>query len=340
MMAVASLVLGSDAKITDPSLQEFLKAAAGTDQQSLALAELVLRIAQAGIPLSRRLAQGRLPGDPAARIGENSSGDAQKALDLGAHQHFLALFRDLPVAKVLSEEADAVVELDPDGLFDIAMDPIDGSGSIGIGAPLGALFCIFPRGESFLRPGRQAIAAAYLSFGHSVDFGFSLGDGVSIATLDPVSGQFHVGIPRAVLAPDSATIAFNASNQRHWPVGLQRYVADLLHGAEGPRARDFNMRWIAAAVGDLNRILHKGGVFFYPADRRPGYENGVLRLCYEASPIAFLIEQAGGAATDGAIPILDMIPDHPHQRVPLYFGARAEVATLGDYLSQTGHQEP
>ncbi|PWL33424.1 class 1 fructose-bisphosphatase [Marivita sp. XM-24bin2] len=332
-MASAPLKLAHDGEITAPTLAAHLGAWASNDTDRRHLAALLTRIAEASVPLAARLAQGHLTGDPTDVIGTNESGDKQKALDIGAHGHFIAALRDLCVARVLSEEAEGVELIDPEGRFDIAMDPIDGSGSIGIGAPLGALFCVFPAGNSFLRPGREIIAACYVSFGHSVDFGFSTGEGVAIATLDPVTGFFHVDATGVELKPETATVAFNASNQRRWTPGLRQYVDDLLLGVEGPRGRDFNMRWIAAAVGDLHRILRRGGLFLYPGDSRSGYEDGFLRLAYEAFPIAYLIEQAGGAATDGHNAILDLTPAHLHDRVPLIFGSRAEAATLLTYLS-------
>ncbi|ETX30828.1 class 1 fructose-bisphosphatase [Roseivivax isoporae] len=335
----APLRLSRDGAITAPTLAHHLEQRAGDAPQRVALAALVAALAQGSIPLAGRLAQGHLTGDPTAVVGTNDSGDRQKALDMAAHDHFVALLRGLSVARVLSEEAETVIDLDPEGLFDVAMDPIDGSGSIGIGAPLGALFAIFPAGGSFLRSGREMIGAAYVSFGHSVDFGFSMGDGVSIATLDPVTGIFHVDSVDVRVTDETSTVAFNASNRKRWLPGLQSYVLDLLEGADGPRGRDFNMRWIAAAVGDLHRILRRGGLFMYPADTRPGYGGGFLRLAYEAFPIAYLVEQAGGAASDGRRPILDRIPAHPHDRVPLVFGSRAEVAVVADYLSDPEHQE-
>lgn len=334
-MAPSRLILDTDGPVRGAALDDFLSESAGTDPHLQALAALVAGIAQACVPIAGRLAAGLLPGDPSAVVGMNTSGDRQKALDMAAHAHLLDALRGLSVARVLSEEADEVITLNPDGRFDVAMDPIDGSGSIGIGAPLGALFCVFPAGDSFLRPGREIIAACYVSFGHSVDLGFSIGSGVTIATLDPDSGRFHVDAEAVSVSPQATTIAFNVSNLRRWPCGLRSYVHDLLEGKDGPRGRDFNMRWIAAAVGDLHRILRRGGVFLYPADTRPGYEGGFLRLAYEAFPVAYLIEQAGGAATDGTTPILDLSPAHLHARVPLIFGASAEVAVLQDYLSRT-----
>lgn len=334
-MTDAQLKLASDGAITAPTLAAHLEGWAGDDAERQHLAALLTRLAEASVPLAVRLAQGGLPGDPTEVVGTNDSGDKQKALDMAAHDHFIAALRGMSVARVLSEEAEDVERIDPEGRFDIAMDPIDGSGSIGIGASLGALFCVFPAGDSFLRPGREIIAACYVSFGHSVDFGFSTGEGIAIATLDPVTGTFHVDTTGVSLKPETSTVAFNASNRRRWAPGMRRYVDDLLLGDEGPRGRDFNMRWIAAAVADLHRILRRGGLFLYPGDSRPGFEAGFLRLAYEAFPIAYLIEQAGGAATDGRNAILDLTPAHLHDRVPLIFGSRGEVAVLSDYLSRS-----
>lgn len=334
-MTRSRLTLDADGPIRATRLDAHLADAAGSDSERQALAALIAGIAAACVPIVKRLAAGLLPGDPSALVGTNESGDRQKALDVAAHLHLLDAMRHLSVAQVLSEEAEDVAMLDPDGRFDVAMDPIDGSGSIGIGAPLGAFFAVFPAGDSFLRSGRDVIAALYLSFGHSVDLGYSMGDGVTIATLNPETGAFHIDETGVTIRPRTRTIAYNVSNMRRWVPGLRAYVEDLLAGEDGPRGADFNMRWVAAAVADLHRILRRGGVFLYPGDTREGYEDGYLRLAYEAFPIAFLMEQAGGAATDGTTPILDLTPAHLHDRVPLIFGSASEVATVQDYLSRT-----
>lgn len=322
------LRLPMDGAATGPLLAEALDGATA--------GHILTAIADAIPPLAARLAAGRLHGDPEAIVGINDSGDKQKALDLAAHDHMLAALRQAGVRRVLSEEAEAVIDLNDSGEFDVAIDPIDGSGSIGIGAPLGLLFSVLPADEdSFLRPGRTAVAAGYGSFGHSVDFGFSTGQGVHVATHDAGAG-FRIAREGLRLKPAASTIAYNASNERHWAPGLQDWARDLRLGADGPRGRDFNMRWLAAAVGELHRILLKGGLFIYPDDARPGYAQGRLRLSYEAVPIAFLIEQAGGQATDGRRPILDLVPDSLHQMTPLIFGASDEVATIHSYLGSKG----
>lgn len=290
-------------------------------------------IAEAAGPLAEQLAAGCLLGDPNAVVGVNESGDKQKALDLAAHEHMLDALASAGVARVLSEEAETVADLSADGRWDVAIDPIDGSQSIGTGAPLGTLFAVYEASDDgFLRSGRAVIAAGYVVFGHSVDLGFSLGDGVTIATLDRTVGAFRIVREDVRISPATTSIAYNASNERHWPKGLRDYARDLRSGKDGPRDKNFNMRWLAAAVGELHRILLQGGTFLYPADRRPGYENGRLRLVYEAFPIAFLVEQASGVATDGRRSILDFIPTELHQRTPLVFGAATEVETIGRYL--------
>jgi fructose-1,6-bisphosphatase I len=317
----------------DRPLDAWLDARATTED--VALVDVLRRIVHAVPPLAIRLSIGRVGGDPARVIGRNSAGDDQKALDFAAHEHFIAALDGSSLAAILSEEADEIVPGVPDGRFALAMDPVDGSGSIGIGAPLGALFAVFPAaggGAEFRLAGRHAVAAAYVSFGHSIDIGLTMGDGVCLATLDPRDGRFHVTDENLCLPPATDMIAMNASNERHWPEALQLYAAELRAGCAGPRGRDANMRWLAAAVGELHRILLKGGVFLYPADQRPGYAEGRLRLLYEAVPIALMVEAAGGAATDGLRPILDIEPVDPHQNVPLVFGAREEVAHIRNRL--------
>ncbi|WP_370453581.1 class 1 fructose-bisphosphatase [Paracoccus sp. JM45] len=320
------LHLPNDSEATGPLLTDMLS----TD----GVQGVVLAIAQALPPLAQRLAAGRLHGDPAAIVGTNDSGDKQKALDVAAHDHMIAVLRDAGVRQVLSEEAEQIIALNADGAFDVAIDPIDGSGSIGIGAPLGMLFSVLPADDKgFLRKGRDAVAAGYASFGHSVDFGWSVGQGVHVATFDADVDAFRVARQNLTLPAKASVFAYNASNERHWSPDLQRWVSDLRAGADGPHGRNVNMRWLAAAVGDMHRILMQGGVFLYPADKRRGYENGRLRLIYECIPMAYLVEQAGGRATNGKIDILDVEPNELHQMCALYFGASAEIDLIHSYFT-------
>lgn len=331
------LILPTDSELGQPTLDDYLATWANGNSKRTTLASLIDAIAQASGPIADRLALGKLTGDPSSIVGTNDSGDRQKALDVAAHEYMLDALAGADVRKILSEEARDVIDLNATGTFNVAIDPIDGSGSIGIGAPLGLLFAVLPGSENFQCSGRDVIAAGYVSFGHSIEFVFSTGTGVNVATYDRRAAAFRVVQTRLSLPDTAPTLAYNASNLRFWPDTLQCYIRDCLEGPDGPIGRTFNMRWLASAVGDLHRIMNRGGLFLYPADSRSGYEKGQLRLPYEAFPIAYLIEQAGGTATDGATPILDRIVGELHEPTPLIFGSRNEVATLLSYLNRTTH---
>ncbi|TYC61911.1 class 1 fructose-bisphosphatase [Rhodobacterales bacterium] len=315
---------------------ETLKAFFARQPEAADAAAVIEAIADATSVLADRLAAGSLPGDPGEVVGTNESGDRQKALDVGAHLHMVEILRHVEVRQLLSEEAEEVIHLNPDGKLDVAMDPIDGSGSIGTGAPLGTLFSILPAApEGFLRTGRSVVAAGYVSFGHSTDLGFSLGNGLHLAVFDRGIGEFRMLRENHQVRAKARTLAFNASNARHWPDPVRRFSADVLAGEEGHLGENYNMRWLASAVGEFHRILLQGGLFFYPGDNRPGFEKGRLRLIYEAVPIAFLIEQGGGKATDGLTPILDLLPESLHENVPLIFGSPENVDMFISYCANT-----
>lgn len=317
------------------SVDEYLILWAGSDPSRRAVAALIQAILEGACVLAGRIGTGSLEGDPARLVGANTDGDAQKAIDVASHELFVELLERAGAAQVLSEEADAPVVFKPAGLG-VAIDPIDGSGNIGLGAPVGTIFSIIPfkEGEDpFLMPGKCQAAAGYVLFGSTVDLGFSVGEGVVQATMHPQTGEFVVVRDHVRIAAETSELAFNASLQRHLHPGLASYVRDCLDGKDGVRGRDFNMRWLGSAVGDIHRILLRGGVFFYAADSRAGYENGRLRLQYEANPIAFLMQQAGGTATDGLSPILEKLPAANHCRTPLVFGSTEEVALIARYLT-------
>ncbi|GAB2208595.1 class 1 fructose-bisphosphatase [Roseibium sp. ROS1] len=324
------LRLPNDTDVNAETLQAYLARQHGASDT----AAVLQAIADATGVLADRLAAGRLPGDPGEVVGTNESGDKQKALDVGAHLHMVEVLRAAGVRQLLSEEAEEIILLNPEGTLDVAIDPIDGSGSIGTGAPLGTLFSILPASDQgFLCTGRSVIAAGYVSFGHSTDLGFSLGNGLHLAVFDRAAGVFRMLRENHQVPAKSRTLAFNASNARHWPDAVRRFSDDVLKGKEGRLGENYNMRWLASAVGEFHRILLQGGLFFYPGDRRPGYENGRLRLVYEAVPIAFLIEQGGGKATDGQTPILDLMPESLHQNIPLIFGSPENVDMFITYCT-------
>lgn len=326
---------GDDHKREHKPVESYLSDWAAGDTGRQSIAELLEAILRGAMILSKRIAAGRLPGDPGRLVGENTDGDRQKSIDVGSHRLFVNLLIAAGAAQVLSEEAEQPVMGHAGGKYAVAIDPLDGSGNVGLGAPLGTLFSILPHRagtDPFLQPGREQVAAGYLSYGNSVDLGFSVGEGLVSATMDPESGRFLIVAEKVTLPRETAELAFNASVYRHLRSGMKTYVDDCLQGKAGPRGRDFNMRWLGAAVGDLHRILQKGGLFFYVDDRRAGYEQGRLRHVYEANPIAFLCASAGGKASDGRQPILEKLPQAYHGRTSLIFGSAEEVDTVCGYV--------
>ena len=320
------------------SLADWLvDATAAGDVTGRALAETVAVLAAAAARISHLVARGPLAGAQGAATGkENPDGDAQLALDLAANEIVLDELRQAPVAYFASEEEDAILTLEAAAPVSVAVDPLDGSSNVDVNVSIGTIFSIFASAAegataSFFRPGREQLAAGYFVYGPHCDLVLSLGDGVALFVLDPEDGAFHLARSGIAIPPQTSEFAINASNQRHWLPPVQTFVEDCLEGAEGPRGKNFNMRWVASLVAETHRIFSRGGVFLYPADRRPGYEKGRLRLVYEAAPIAFLTEQAGGAATDGVEPILDKVPDELHQRTPLVFGSAEKVRRIAGY---------
>jgi fructose-1,6-bisphosphatase I len=234
---------------------------------------------------------------------------------------------------------DAPLPLNPDTPINVALDPLDGSSNIETNASIGTIFSLFPAptGSSaseptaFLRAGREQLAAGYVIYGPQTVLALTLGAGTDLFTLDPARGQFVRTRANVCVPPQAREFAINASNYRHWDIPIQTWFNDCLAGADGPRAENFNMRWIASMVAEAHRILVRGGVYLYPGDARQGYRNGRLRLIYEANPIAFLMEQADGKGSTGRERILDRVPRLLHERVPLIFGAREEVECIERY---------
>ena len=227
------------------------------------------------------------------------------------------------------------VELDPHAPLIVALDPLDGSSNIETNVSIGTIFSLLPtppgggaEPAAFLRRGHDQVAAGYVLYGPQTALVLTVGAGTDIFTLDPASGAFVLTNPQVQVPPVSDEFAVNASNARHWSGEVRRWFDDCIAGAEGPRGRNFNMRWIASMVAEAHRILVRGGVYVYPGDAREGYRSGRLRLVYEANPIAMLMEQAGGGASTGRERILDRVPRMLHERVPLIFGSREEVARI------------
>jgi fructose-1,6-bisphosphatase I len=240
---------------------------------------------------------------------ENIQGEVQKKLDVISNE-FLLLF-----------------------------DPLDGSSNIDVNVSIGTIFSVLkapegmqdPTEQDFLQPGSTQVAAGYAVYGPQTMLVLTTGNGVHCFTLDREQGSWVLTQSDMQIPTATKEFAINMSNQRHWHPPVQRYVDELLAGSTGPRAKDFNMRWVASMVADVHRILTRGGVFMYPADLRDTSMPGKLRLMYEANPMAMIVEQAGGAATDGQGRILDIQPSKLHQRVPVFLGSKEEVDVVTGY---------
>ena len=332
--------------MTHQTLQDHLQGWAGADPLRQGVATTVLALTGAGVAISELVAAGPLAGALATVRGYHEDGDSQKELDAIADQLVTDALRSAPVAVLGSEEAEHPVTLDPQGVLAVAVDPLDGSSNIDTNISVGTIFSILPftGPNALLQPGSRQLAAGFLVYGPQVSLVLTLGEGTHVFILDPASLHFvKVQDPilrnpvflkvrdGVIVPPETVEYAINGSNARHWDTAIRYYVEDCQAGIEGPRGKDFNTRWIASMVAEAYRILTRGGVYLYPGDARKGYGNGRLRLVYEANPIAFIMEQARGGATDGRRRILDIIPSHLHQRIPLVFGSRAEVERIARY---------
>lgn len=269
----------------------------------------------------------------AVRGSANADGDDQKKLDVLADEMIATALAAVDyVAAYLSEERDAAVQLYDGGEVIVASDPLDGSSNIDTNVSIGTIFSILPASGGSLQPGRNQLASGIFVYGPQTTLLVTCGDGVFAFQLG-TDGQFHDMGWQVRMPAETSEFAINASNSRHWAAPVSRYIADCLAGSAGQRQRNFNMRWVGSLVADGWRIFRRGGIFLYPADARDGYHNGRLRLVYEASPMAFLVTQAGGRASDGQQDILDIVPDALHQRVPLVFGSANEVDEFVKYGS-------
>lgn len=286
------------------------------------------------VGLSEAVGQGPLAGQLAANIGHNTDGDQQKALDVLADDAFAHAVQGTGVRWYASEERETVNEIDVNGALALAIDPLDGSSNINCNVSIGTIFSIQPAlddgTETFLRDGSHLLASGYFIYGPHTALVVTFGAGVRQYILDRSTGAF-VETETTMIPPEASEFAINASNYRHWAKPVRAYIDDCLAGSEGPRGKNFNMRWVASLVAETHRIMCRGGIFLYPGDERKGYENGRLRLVYECAPIAFLVEQAGGKATTGTARILSQIPTSLHARTPMVFGTADKVDRVSTY---------
>ena len=279
---------------------------------------------------------------------ENVQGETQKKLDIISNDVMVnALDWTGHLAGLASEEMEdplPIPEMYPRGKYLILFDPLDGSSNIDVNLSVGTIFSVLrcpdgvenPSVEDFLQPGTEQVCAGYALYGPSTMLVLTTGHGVNGFTLDRSIGEFILSHPDMKVPVETREFAINMSNQRYWNSAISRYVDECLKGTEGAREKDFNMRWVASMVAEVHRILTRGGIFMYPADNRKGSESGKLRLMYEANPMGFIIEQAGGACHTGYQRILEVNPQGLHQRVPVILGSREEVERVVSYHHEDG----
>lgn len=325
------------------TLSKFLIEHCHTEQRELAA--LLIDVAAAVKAISSVAGKGVLGGGYGAVGAMNVQGEEQHGLDVIANELFIdhCEWSGL-VAGMLSEENEEPIPVKselPRGNHLLVFAPLDGSSNIEVNVSVGTVFSVLcyegsgtPAAADFLQPGSKQVAAGYALYGPCTLFVLTIGKGTHGFTLDREIGNFILTHPNLTIEPETCEFAINISNERFWEPPIKRYVSECKEGATGIRARDFNMRWIASMVADVHRILTRGGVYMYPHDTKDPHRAGRLRLLYEANPVAFLVEQAGGAASTGQGRIMAMQPESLDQRVPLIFGSRHEIERIERYHAE------
>jgi fructose-1,6-bisphosphatase I len=304
---------------------------------------LIEIVARACKGISHAVNKGALGGVLGSAESENVQGEVQKKLDIIANEVLIEANEwGGHLAAMASEEMEGIYVVPnryPQGEYLLLFDPLDGSSNIDVNVSIGTIFSVLQKPEGsagvteqdFLQPGSRQVAAGYCVYGPQTTLVLTLGHGVAMFTLDREQGSFVLTAESVRVPEDTKEFAINMSNMRHWDAPVRRYIDECLAGKEGPRGKDFNMRWIASMVADVHRILTRGGIFMYPWDKREPNKPGKLRLMYEANPMSWLIEQAGGAATNGRQRILDIQPQGLHERVSVILGSRNEVERVTQY---------
>jgi fructose-1,6-bisphosphatase I len=302
---------------------------------------LIETVARACKAIGHQVNKGALAAMGASTGTQNVQAEEQKKLDVLSNEILLEANEwGGNLAALASEEMEQPAQIPsgyPRGEYLLLFDPLDGSSNIDVNISVGTIFSVLrcppgltrPDEKAFLQPGRSQVAAGFATYGPSTILVLTVGDGAHGFTLDPYTSSFALTHPDIRIPADTAEFAINMSNQRRWEPPVRRYIDECLAGKDGPRGKDFNMRWVASMVADVFRVLSRGGIFMYPRDAR--YKDGRLRLMYEANPMAFIVEQAGGAATDGRTPILDLRPTALHQRVGVVLGSKNEVDRVASY---------
>jgi fructose-1,6-bisphosphatase I len=294
-------------------------------------------VARACKSISHAVNKGALGGVLGTAMTENVQGEVQKKLDIIANEVLIEANEwGGHLAAMASEEMDSIYAVPnryPQGEYLLLFDPLDGSSNIDVNVSIGTIFSVLKKPDGnvavqesdFLQAGSTQVAAGYCVYGPQTTLVMTVGDGVAMFTLDREQGSFVLTQEHVQIPADTKEFAINMSNMRHWDDPVKHYIDECLAGKSGPRGKDFNMRWVASMVADVHRILTRGGVFMYPWDKREPDKPGKLRLMYEANPMSWLVEQAGGAATNGEQRILDIQPTQLHQRVSVFLGSKNEV---------------
>ncbi|MBK6649355.1 MAG: class 1 fructose-bisphosphatase [Betaproteobacteria bacterium] len=300
-------------------------------------------VARACKSISQAVNKGALGGVLGSAESENVQGEMQKKLDIIANEVLIEANEwGGHLAAMASEEMDSIYVVPnryPQGEYLLLFDPLDGSSNIDVNVSIGTIFSVLKKpSEShgitetdFLQAGAKQVAAGYCVYGPQTTLVLTVGDGVAMFTLDREQGTFVLTQENVKIPADTKEFAINMSNMRHWDAPVKRYIDECLQGKEGPRGKDFNMRWVASMVADVHRILTRGGIFMYPWDKREPNKPGKLRLMYEANPMSWLVEQAGGAATNGKERILDVQPAKLHERISVILGSKNEVDRVTSY---------
>ena len=303
-------------------------------------------VARACKGISQAVNKGALGGVLGTAESENIQGEVQKKLDIIANEVLIEANEwGGHLAAMASEEMDGIYVVPnryPQGEYLLLFDPLDGSSNIDVNVSIGTIFSVLKKPEGdrgveagdFLQAGHEQVAAGYCVYGPQTTLVLTVGDGVAMFTLDREQGSFVLTQENVRIPEDTKEFAINMSNMRHWDAPVKRYVDECLQGTEGPRGKDFNMRWVASMVADVHRILTRGGIFLYPWDQREPKKPGKLRLMYEANPMGWIVEQAGGAATNGRQRILEVQPTQLHERVSVILGSRNEVERVTQYHQQ------
>ncbi|MGP9556992.1 class 1 fructose-bisphosphatase [Psychrobacter sp. AOP7-A1-24] len=304
-----------------------------------ALNDVITTVTDVGKTISQLLRKGALADILGEAGNQNVQGEDQKKLDVLANDLLLdALAKNTHCAGVASEELDDATPANDDGSLLVLFDPLDGSSNIDINMAVGTIFSVLPyerqgqtsENSDYLQAGTKQLAAGYLLYGTSTVLALTIADKVVMFSLDPDTSDYVLIEGNVQIDADTSEYAINSSNYRYWRAPMQQYIDELIAGETGVRGRDFNTRWVAAMVGDVHRILCRGGLFTYPFDTKYAHKAGKLRLMYEANPMSLLIERAGGGATDAVNRILDIEPTDIHQRVPVVLGSKNEVDYVKD----------